>query len=184
MRARRGGRSPRLRLGDYLLSKYGLTLAQYDRMLENQDGRCAVCQALPKAGQRLHVDHDHETGVVRALLCGPCNTALGIMEENPEYLWKLLDYAEHCVELWKWYTGDPIRFAVTRAYKQSADLPKRRQLLLEAMQRLRNQPVAEAMSGRRGREVVKVLDELAAQRPTVPEVAAVRAGATHDAVYV
>lgn len=183
-RERRATVSARVRLGEYLSSKYGLSLPQYDQLLSRQDGGCAVCQKPPKAGQRLNVDHDHQTGVVRALLCGSCNTALGIMEENPEYLWKLLDYAEHCVSMREWYSGDPIRLAVIRAYKQSADLPQRRQLLLEAVQRLHNRPVAEVMSGRRGREVAKVLEELAARRLPPLEVASTRAGSGHEAVFV
>lgn len=179
--------NPRERLGAHLHKAYGLTLAQYDALWRSQGGLCAVCDRPPKSGHRLHVDHDHVTGLVRALLCGSCNSALGQMGESIDLLWKLLDYAQHCAEGREWFLGDPIRRAVSRAYKRSLDLPQRRQLVLEAMQRLRNAPVREVMAGRRGREVAKILDELAAadaaKRAALPEVAPVRVGGAYEAVF-
>jgi hypothetical protein len=53
----------------------GVSDAEYDRLLEAQDGGCAICGATPKT-RRLHVDHDHHTGAVRGLLCHRCNRAL------------------------------------------------------------------------------------------------------------
>ena len=53
-------------------------------MLERQGGRCLVCGATPS--KPLHVDHDHETGAVRGLLCGFCNSVLGLALESPEIL--------------------------------------------------------------------------------------------------
>lgn len=55
-----------------LKRRYGITLEQYNALLEQQGGACAICQRVPKAG-RLHVDHDHKTKVVRGLLCYRCN---------------------------------------------------------------------------------------------------------------
>jgi hypothetical protein len=51
-------------------------------MLEVQGGLCAVCKAAPA----VHVDHDHVTGAVRALLCFNCNGGLGQFKDNPELL--------------------------------------------------------------------------------------------------
>ena len=68
---------------------YGLTLADYGRMLAAQGGRCALCGSEPRPGENLHVDHDHETGAVRALLCRKCNTALGWFEARQT---DVLDY--------------------------------------------------------------------------------------------
>jgi hypothetical protein len=63
------------------LRLYGITVEDYDRLLAEQSGVCARCENSP--GQlRLAVDHDHETGEVRGLLCGPCNTYLGRLEAN------------------------------------------------------------------------------------------------------
>jgi hypothetical protein len=51
-------------------------------MLEAQGGVCAICRTAPA----VHVDHDHETGAVRALLCFNCNGGLGQFKDNPEAL--------------------------------------------------------------------------------------------------
>jgi hypothetical protein len=61
-----------------------------DVMLEAQGGVCAICQAAPAA----HVDHDHETGAVRALLCFNCNGGLGQFKDDPEVLRAAADYVE------------------------------------------------------------------------------------------
>jgi hypothetical protein len=54
---------------------YGINLAQYDAMLALQDGACAVCGANKgdSRGARFHVDHNHDTGMIRGLLCNLCN---------------------------------------------------------------------------------------------------------------
>lgn len=53
----------------------GVTDAEYQRLLEAQNGGCALCGRPPKT-RRLHVDHDHRTGAVRGLLCFVCNRFL------------------------------------------------------------------------------------------------------------
>lgn len=79
--------------------KYGITLEEFEAMEAAQDGLCALC-ASPgtpngRSGtKRLSVDHCHETGRVRALLCNPCNVSLGLMKESPELLRKAADYLE------------------------------------------------------------------------------------------
>jgi len=74
----------------HLKRKYGLTEAQYDAMLASQGGLCAICRVRPAA----HVDHDHETGRVRSLLCFNCNGALGHMLDNPGWLMAAMEYLE------------------------------------------------------------------------------------------
>ena len=71
-----------------ILSKYNLTLEQYDLMFEEQGGVCAICGKSQgiyhwKNGTpyRLCVDHDHSTGRVRGLLCTGCNSKLGVIED-------------------------------------------------------------------------------------------------------
>lgn len=68
---------------------YGITSADFQRMVVEQDGRCAICRELPVAraldrGVALHVDHNHKTGIVRGLLCWRCNAALGLLRDSPE----------------------------------------------------------------------------------------------------
>ena len=63
----------------YVERTYGLEPGEYDRMLEAQDGRCAICGKQPRT-KRLSVDHDHNTGRVRGLLCQPCNRGLRSFE--------------------------------------------------------------------------------------------------------
>lgn len=79
---------------DYHLQKsYGITLADYDAMLKAQGNRCAICGRSPEEnGQRLCVDHDHETGENRGLLCGICNLALGGFQDSAEVCWLAMLY--------------------------------------------------------------------------------------------
>lgn len=84
-----------------LWHKYRITPEQYEAMLAAQDGVCAICGATPKIkvahgrGQsgRLHVDHDHVTGVLRALLCNHCNQGMIAMDRDPEWANKATAYA-------------------------------------------------------------------------------------------
>lgn len=78
-----------------LMRNYGITLADYDRMVAEQDGKCAICGRIP-AGKhnqaRLHVDHDHRTGRIRGLLCSHCNRGLGFLGDSPETLRRATAY--------------------------------------------------------------------------------------------
>lgn len=67
----------------YVQRTYGLAPGQYAEMLAAQDGRCAICRKRPRR-RRLAVDHDHFTGLPRALLCYLCNKALGQYEFDQE----------------------------------------------------------------------------------------------------
>ena len=85
-------------LASYLKRKYGITLAHYDAMLALQGGVCAICGRKPRADIALHVDHDHETGAIRKLLCFPCNNLLGDVKDDPSLLRAAADYLEHGME--------------------------------------------------------------------------------------
>lgn len=80
----------------FLRWKYGITAADYDAMLERQGGSCAVCdgQQDHPTRQWFDVDHCHTTGHVRGLLCSSCNTALGLLREDPARIGKLAVYAQ------------------------------------------------------------------------------------------
>jgi len=75
-----------------LRRRYGITLAEYRAMVATQDGCCAICGERPEA--RMHVDHDHTTGVIRQLLCPQCNAALGGARDRPDLLRAMADYLE------------------------------------------------------------------------------------------
>ena len=75
-----------------MLKKYGLSPDKYDEILKSQGGHCAACPEVINAGKRLYVDHDHETGMVRGLLCNNCNTAIGMLKDNFYRVKCLLDY--------------------------------------------------------------------------------------------
>lgn len=85
------------------LKAYGLTPVGYQKLLNEQNGVCAIC-GLPETRVIykkivLCVDHDHKTGKVRALLCSRCNILLGQANENVELLQKMASYLkEHAVE--------------------------------------------------------------------------------------
>lgn len=78
----------------YLKRKYGLTLEQYDAMLTAQNNVCAICERPPKPDYVLHVDHDHETGVIRGLLHFTCNNLLGDAEDDAFVLRAAAEYVE------------------------------------------------------------------------------------------
>lgn len=78
----------------HLKRKYGVTLADYDRMLADQGGCCAICRK-PEVQQFkgvFHVDHDHATGAVRGLLCRGCNHMLGVVGDDPAILARAIRY--------------------------------------------------------------------------------------------
>ena len=66
----------------HLRDRYDLTPGQVDDAIRVQEGRCAICWQPAD----LHVDHNHETGEFRGMLCGPCNRGIGLFAEDPERL--------------------------------------------------------------------------------------------------
>lgn len=76
-----------------LRKNYGITLADYDAMFEAQAGCCAICgRHQSEFKRRLAVDHNHDTGRVRALLCDSCNYGLGFFRESQDLLSQAIDY--------------------------------------------------------------------------------------------
>ena len=74
---------------DFLLHRrYGLTRAELDRLIEEQGGLCEICQERPAE----HVDHNHVTGKVRAILCFSCNRGLGKFKEDLTTLDRAIEY--------------------------------------------------------------------------------------------
>jgi hypothetical protein len=76
------------------LARRGLTLEQWEIMLSEQGGRCAICGTDKPGGigEKLNVDHDHGTGAVRGLLCHLCNRMLGHAKDDVRILEAAIAY--------------------------------------------------------------------------------------------
>lgn len=80
----------------FLRKTYGLTPAQFEAMLEAQNGKCAICgkEAPNHHKKRLNVDHCHTVGTIRGLLCDACNRGLGLFKDDLDLLRKAIAYLE------------------------------------------------------------------------------------------
>ena len=98
------GSSPSKQRDYDLYRNYGITVFEYEEMLENQNGACYICQREP-TGKRLSVDHEHQLrdrqipgfkkrSKVRGLLCWHCNAAIGKFNDNPEHMRRAAQYLE------------------------------------------------------------------------------------------
>lgn len=76
----------------YLRKTYGIDIKQYNEMVKSQDYRCAICGLYQTEKRLLVVDHCHDTGVIRGLLCHNCNVALGNFKDNVQSLENAIDY--------------------------------------------------------------------------------------------
>ena len=82
----------------HLRRKYGVTQNIFEALVAAQLGHCAICGA--SEGMALHVDHDHRTKKVRGLLCGKCNKAIGLLNDDPELLVAAKLYLERANRFW------------------------------------------------------------------------------------
>lgn len=79
LRSRQSERNRKLR-------KYGFTPETYELALKEQDYKCAICRTDNNNNRDWHVDHDHQTGQTRGILCHHCNLMLGNARDNPSVL--------------------------------------------------------------------------------------------------
>jgi len=95
---------PEDRRRQHLHYEYGMTPEQYGAMFEACGGLCAICgKPETRTGRTgsilaLAVDHDHDTGAVRGLLCATCNTAVGLLNDDPQLLAAATAYLMRKVE--------------------------------------------------------------------------------------
>lgn len=80
-------------LNGVLKVRYGISLEDYKAKLEAQGGVCAICKG-PSGKKRYNVDHNHKSGKTRGLLCGHCNTMIGLARENIEFLKAAISYLQ------------------------------------------------------------------------------------------
>lgn len=94
------GREEKLR---YRLKRlYRMTIPEFNHMMAQQNSVCAICRE--PSSETLHIDHDHKTGRVRALLCRHCNSAIGYLRESPLLARAAAIYLEQ--QLTKEFTGE------------------------------------------------------------------------------
>lgn len=76
--------------------KYGITPSDYQTLEQLQGGRCAICKSLSgwNKSSKLVIDHCHRRGIVRGLLCGRCNIAIGLLQDSPEVIENARFYVE------------------------------------------------------------------------------------------
>ena len=86
-------KNPEMRRGIHLLNRYGITRDEYDALFAKQGGVCAICGRPETAGNyrcvgvcNLAVDHDHDTGAVRGLLCKACNNGIGHFKDDAKVM--------------------------------------------------------------------------------------------------
>lgn len=76
-----------------IIRKFGITLADYDKMLEEQGGKCKICGTeTPRGMGRFYVDHCHRTKKIRGLLCHNCNILLGNAKDGIKILTSAIQY--------------------------------------------------------------------------------------------
>lgn len=84
--------SKEVRRNEETKRRYGITIDQRDQMIKSQNGACAICEK--KLGGKImpHIDHCHETGVIRGVLCFTCNKSLGMFGDKVSGLQRAIDY--------------------------------------------------------------------------------------------
>ena len=82
------------RFKSYELKRYGITIEDYERLLIDQQFKCAICNVSLDGGKDTHMDHSHDTGFPRGILCRACNWGIGQFKDDPDLLRKAADYIE------------------------------------------------------------------------------------------
>lgn len=88
------------RMRKYNIRKYGISQQEYEVTFQKQKGCCYICGTSKiYRGKYMAIDHNHETGQVRKLLCTKCNTGLGAFQDNVALLHKAISYIEEHKEI-------------------------------------------------------------------------------------
>lgn len=74
-----------------VLKKYNVSIEDVARMLNSQDLKCKICATF-LSNYKFNIDHDHETGLVRGILCLSCNISIGHMHESIDVLYRMIEY--------------------------------------------------------------------------------------------
>lgn len=93
-RAKDPAGNSRRALENHYKRKFGITIEQRDQMVADQGGMCAICERTKPTRRGWCVDHSHRTGRIRAILCAPCNSLIGLARESTEVLASAIAYLE------------------------------------------------------------------------------------------
>lgn len=85
-------RCRRCRKSQYLQRRHGIDIDEFEGICWLQDGKCRICGDLLGEGKQVHIDHDHQTGVIRGVLCNNCNRGIGFLRDDPELIRSAADY--------------------------------------------------------------------------------------------
>ena len=78
-----------------LKNRFGITIDEYDKLVDYVDGKCQICGAICSINNhRLCIDHSHETGKIRGILCKSCNSGLGNFRDDPILLINAVKYIQ------------------------------------------------------------------------------------------
>lgn len=93
----RTAKGKELNRSTHFRTRYGMSIEQFDQLMEGQQHKCAICDCQlitgsPHAVNNAHVDHNHQSGEVRGILCKLCNLILGHAKDSSELLVKCADY--------------------------------------------------------------------------------------------
>ena len=89
-------KNPDKRRNYELLSRHGISLDEYNKLLNTQLNKCAICRRPASMFKdSLHVDHNHKTGIIRGLICYGCNRYLGQIKDDVSILKKAISYLEN-----------------------------------------------------------------------------------------
>jgi len=81
--ARKPKTQPMSKREAYLQNKYGIGVGEFNAMMESQGRRCDICRTQLRVSVNVAVDHNHDTGAVRGLLCLTCNSGIGMLKDDP-----------------------------------------------------------------------------------------------------
>lgn len=146
-------------------TKYRITIQDYDALLAAQVGVCAICHQMPRSKHGLLVDHNHSTGQVRGLLCNPCNTAIGLLQDKAELMESAITYINApppvIREKVAWQKRAPVRRIQQTHCKRGHPLPPpsatRQRRCLECYEILMTDPIRQMRIKERGAAHYKVI---------------------------
>jgi hypothetical protein len=72
--------------------KYGISMDEWNALFISQGSRCAICSSEQHKSTNWHTDHCHTTGIIRGILCGPCNTGLGKLGDSADRVFRAFEY--------------------------------------------------------------------------------------------